>query len=113
MEEPLSLRQNYLKTLTYLVPAGALGISVALGAATPAAASQEPTGAQPSAAEKEKISERLAAIRDAVSTVAGTETNAAKAEGRLAWGNWGWGYGWPNWNNWHNWRNWGNWFRNW
>ena len=109
----MSLRQNYLKTLTYLVPAGALGISVALGAAAPAAASQGPTGTQPSAAEKEKISERLAAIRDAVSTVAGTEIDAAKAQGRLAWGNWGWGYGWPNWNNWHNWRNWGNWFRNW
>ena len=109
----MSLRQNYLKTLTYLVPAGALGISVALGAATPAAASQAPTGTQPSATEKEKVSERLAAIRDAVSTVAGTEMEAAKAQGRLAWGNWGYGWGWPNWNNWHNWRNWGNWFRNW
>lgn len=109
----MSLRQNYLKTLTYLVPAGALGISVALGGATPAAASQEPSGAQPSVTEKEKISDRLAAIRDAVSAVAVTETETAKAIGRLAWGNWGWGYGWPNWNNWHNWRNWGNWFRNW
>lgn len=109
----MSLRQNYLKTLTYLLPAGALGLSVALGAAAPAAASQGPTGAEPSSSEKEKISERLAAIRDAVSTVAGTEMEAAKSQGRLAWGNWGWGWGWPNWNNWHNWRNWGNWFRNW
>ncbi|HZT90085.1 MAG TPA: hypothetical protein VFA12_19090 [Stellaceae bacterium] len=113
MEEPLSLRQKYLRTLSYLVPAGALGVSLALGAAAPAAASEEPGGAQPSAAEKAKVAERLAAVRDAVSALSESRADAAKAEGRLAWGNWGWGWGWPNWNNWHNWRNWGNWFRNW
>ena len=113
MEEPLSLRHKYLKTVSYLMPAGAIGVSLALGAAAPAAASEEPLGAQPSAVEKEKISERLAAIRDAVSTVDGDQAAAAKADGRLAWGNWGIGFGWPNWNNWHNWRNWGNYFRNW
>jgi hypothetical protein len=115
MEEPLSLRQSYLKTVSYLMPAGALGVSLVLGAAAPAAASEEPQGAQPSAVEKAKISERLAAVRDAVSTVDSQRAAGAKASGQLAWGNWGWhgGWGWPNWNNWHNWRNWGNWFRNW
>lgn len=91
-----------------------MGVSLALGAAAPAVASEHPAGDQPSVTEKEKVSERLAAVRDAVSTLAETETAAAKAEGRLAWGNWGYGWGWYNpWNNWHNWRNWGNWFRNW
>jgi hypothetical protein len=113
MEEPLSLRQKYLKTVTYLMPAGALGVSLALGAAAPATASEEPQGAQPSAVEKAKVSERLAAVRDAVSAVDAERAAGAKASGQLAWGNWGFGFGWPNWNNWHNWRNWGNWFRNW
>jgi hypothetical protein len=112
-EETLSLRQKYQTILTQLAPAGAVGMSLALGAAAPAVASEQPMGAQPSATEKEKVSERLAAVRDAVTAVDQTKTDAAKADGRLAWGNWGFGFGWPNWNNWHNWNNWGNWFRNW
>jgi hypothetical protein len=118
-EDTLSLRHKYQTILTQLAPAGAVGVSLALGAATPAAASEQPDGAQPSAAEKDKVSERLAAVRDAVTALDQEKSDAAKSEGRLAWGNWGWGggwhggYGWPNWNNWHNWNNWGNWFRNW
>jgi hypothetical protein len=112
-EETLSLRQKYQTVLTQLAPAGAVGVSLALGAAAPAAASEPPLGAQPAATEKATVSERLAAVRDAVSAVDQTKTDSAKADGRLAWGNWGFGYGWPNWNNWHNWNNWGNWFRNW
>ena len=116
----MSLRLKYQTVLTQLAPVGAVGVSLALGAAAPAAASEPPTGNQPSAVEKEKVSERLAAVRDAVTALDQLKADAAKAEGRLAWGNWGggWGggggWGWPNWNNWHNWRNWGNgWFRNW
>jgi hypothetical protein len=116
-EETLSLRLKYQFILTQLAPAGAVGVSLALGAASPVAASEPPTGAQPSVTEKEKVSERLAAVRDAVSAIDQTRADVAKSEGRLAWGNWGWrgggGWGWPNWNNWHNWNNWGNWFRNW
>jgi hypothetical protein len=116
-EETLSLRLKYQTILSQLAPAGAVGASLALGAAAPAVASEPPTGDQPAAVEKEKISERLAAVRDAVTALDQTKTDAAKLEGRLAWGNWGWGggggWGWPNWNNWRNWRNWGNWFRNW
>ncbi|MGH7095725.1 MAG: hypothetical protein ACREFB_19615 [Stellaceae bacterium] len=113
MEEPLSLRQNYLKTVSYLMPAGAIGVSLALGAAAPAAASEEPLGAQPPAVVKEGVSERLAAIRSAVSMLDMDRVTAAKGQGQLAWGNWGYGWGWPNWNNWHNWRNWRNWWHNW
>ena len=108
----MSLRLKYQTVLTQLAPAGAVGVSLALGAAVPAVASEPPTGAQPSAVDKEKVSERLAAVRDAVSAIDQTRADAAKADGRLAWGNWGYGYrggwgGWPNWNNW------GNFFRNW
>ena len=72
------------------------------------------------------MAERLAAIREAVSAVAGEHQAAAKEPGdmRLAWGNWwrnwawrrpwgNWGYYWRPWGNWHNWNNWGNWWRNW
>jgi len=114
----LSLRQKYLTILTSLAPAGAVGLSMALGAATPAAASQVPTSAQPGAAEREAVSERLAVVRDVVSAIAEEAGSTVKSDGRLAfvnWSNWGRGWGWPNgWNNWHNgWNNWGNWFRNW
>jgi hypothetical protein len=112
----LSLRQKYLTILTNLAPVGAVGLSVALGAATPVAASEEPAGTQPPVTQKPGMSERLAAVQEAVSALAETTADTAKADGRLAWGNWwyhGGGWGWPNWNNWHNWNNWGNWFRNW
>ena len=109
----MSLRQKYLSVLTRLAPAGAVGVSLALGGAVPATASETPAGTPPTTVEKEKVSERLAAVRDAVTALSETKTDAAKADGRLAWGNWGYGFGWPNWNNWHNWPNWGNWFRNW
>jgi hypothetical protein len=112
-EETLSLRLKYQTILSQLAPAGAVGVSLALGATSPAAANEPLTGTEPSATEKEKVSERLAAVRDAVTALDQIKTDAAKLDGRLAWGNWGYGWGWPNWNNWHNWRNWGNWFRNW
>jgi hypothetical protein len=108
----LSSRRKYLTALSYLAPLGAAGMSLALGAA-PAAANATPTGREPSLAGREGMSERLAAVRDAISTLDGDRAAAAQTDGRLAWGNWGFGGGWPNWNNWRNWRNWGNWFRNW
>ena len=120
----MSLRQKYLNILTGMVPAGAAGVCLLLGLSAPTLASPEPAGAQPQAAPR--VSDRLAAIRDAVSAVAAQDAiSHSKAGGdlRLAWGNWwrngGWGYrpwggwGWPNWNNWHNWNNWNNWWRNW
>jgi rSAM-associated Gly-rich repeat protein len=127
----MSLRQKYLKLLSGLVPAGALGASIMLGAAVPGAASQDPAGAHPSAADEARVSERLAAIREAVSAIAGPQNEAANpADLKLAWGNWwrngGYGYGrpwayrpwgnggWNPWGNWRNgWNNWGNYWHNW
>lgn len=105
----MSLRQKYQAILTQLAPAGALGLSLVLGAAAPAASSELPAGGQPAVTDKQGVSERLAAIRDAVSAIDPANPGAVKAGERFAWwGNGGWG--WPNW---HNWRNWGNWFHNW
>jgi hypothetical protein len=118
----MTLRQKYLKILASIVPAGAVGISLLLGSTAPGAASQGPTGPQPRAADQDRVSERLAAIRDAVSTVAGDAVKQDDNNMRFAWWrNWGWGgggrawggWGWPNWNNWRNWNNWNNWWRNW
>jgi hypothetical protein len=107
----VSLRQKYVGALAQIALLGAMGLSTTLGAVAPAVASEPPTGNGPPSATREGISEKLAAIRDAVSILDGDRADAAKAEGRLAWGNSGAGYPWfrwPNWNNWHNWHNWHN-----
>jgi hypothetical protein len=120
----MSLRQKYRRILSGIVPAGAAGISFLLGTTAPSAAAHHPAGLQPSAEGPAGISERLAAIREAVSDLAeaeGKATHPGDGDLHLAWGNWwnnwGWrpwgGWGWPNWNNWHNWNNWNNWWRNW
>jgi len=116
----MSLRERYLKILSGIVPAGAVGVSLLLGSTVPSAANEHPLGSQPSAAEGAGVSERLAAIREAFSAVAGPEARLDHDNLQLAWGNWwrngGWGprrWGWPNWNNWRNWNNWNNWWRNW
>src|SRR5437763_14049101 len=107
----VSLRQKYVKILSGMLPAGAVGMSLLLGSIPPSAANEHPAASQPSAPDKDRLSERLAAIREAVSAVGGPGGTAAKPENqnrRLAWGNWwgggygpwgGYGYGWPNWNN--------------
>lgn len=121
----MSLKQKYVKVLSGILPAGAVGMSLLLGSTAPTAASEHPTTAQPFS-DRDPVAERLAAIREAVSAVADTGgKDAEPGDGnlRLAWGNWwngGWGWGrpwggwgWPNWNNWRNWNNWNNWWRNW
>ena len=125
----MSLRQKYVKILSGMLPAGAVGMSLMLGSTTPSVANEHPAASRSSASDKDRLSERLAAIREAVSAVAEPAGAAAKSDNRnrqLAWGNWwgggwgyrpwggyGYGYGWPNWNNWHNWNNWNNFWRNW
>jgi hypothetical protein len=125
----MSLRQKYVKILSSMLPAGAVGMSLLLGSTPPSVANEHPATSQPAASDKDRLSERLAAIREAVSAVTEADGTAAKPENRnrqLAWGNWwgggwgyrpwggyGYGYGWPNWNNWHNWNNWNNFWRNW
>jgi hypothetical protein len=121
----MPLRQNYVTILSRLLPAGAMGVSVVLGAMVPGNANEHSVAAGSSAMGGERVSERLAAIREAVSAVTEPDGRAARPADRnrqLAWGNWwnnwGWyrpwgGWGWPNWNNWRNWNNWNNSWRNW
>ena len=119
-------RSRTLKLLAALLPAGALGMSIALAPEAAQAAPAKPASTS--------VALRLQAIRDAVSTVAAStaspygtasqsDPNILKAWWRNGWGNWhpgwgngwhnlGWGNGWHNaaWNNWHNWANgWHNW----
>jgi DNA-3-methyladenine glycosylase I len=66
---------------------GAIGMAVRSG---PQHQSRgRPGGPAPSPAQGERVSDRLAAIREAVSAVGGVTTDAS-GEQRLAWGNWGW-----------------------
>jgi hypothetical protein len=113
----MSLRERYLEILSSIVPVGAVGVLLLLGATAPVAASQGPTETGLRAAAEARVSARLAAIREAVSDVAGPGAIASKDGQQLAWwGNWrnggggwrnggwrngGWGNGWHNF--WHNW----------
>jgi hypothetical protein len=103
----LSLRQRYVDLLARFVPASAVGITLLLGSAMPSQANEQPLANQPAAAN-ERVSERLAAIREAVSVVLPGEPQAQEGK-RLAWHN-----GWHNWHNWHkHWHNWHNWHNHW
>jgi hypothetical protein len=118
----MSLRQKYLKILSEIIPAGAVGISLLLGSTAPGDANQHPSGLQPTTSDLASVSERLAAIRDAVSDVPRV-VEPGEGEQQFAWGNWWRNGGWraPGWRNggWSNWRNgwrnggWQNWWRNW
>jgi hypothetical protein len=121
----MSLREKYLKVLSGIIPVGAVGASLLLGSTAPSAANDQPTGLQTSASDEVRVSERLAAIREAVSAVAQLESGARPSDGnlQLAWGNrwnnWGWRgrRGWGRGRPWNNWRNganrWNNLWRNW
>jgi len=74
----MSLRDKYLKVLSGVAPAGA-GIVLLLGSAMPSAAARHPAGAEPLAANSASVSERLAAIREAVSDVTKGDNAAARA----------------------------------
>jgi hypothetical protein len=112
----MSLLQKYRGILSQIMPAGAAGVSLLLGSIAPGDARLHPAASQPSVA-KADVSERLDAIRQAVSDVA-PAIEPSEGEQQLAWGNWwrngGWrNGGWGNWRNgWHN-GGWGNWWRNW
>ena len=116
----MSLRQKYVKIFSEIFPAGAMGVSLLLGSATPGEANQHPATFQPATSEISGVSERLAAIRNAVSDLSAA-VEAADGEQQLAWGNWwrNWGWRGPGWRNggWRGpgWRNggWPNWWRNW
>ena len=61
----MSLRQRYLKIPSQMMPAGAVGVSLLLGAAAPGDATQHPADSRLSAADRSPVAERLAAIRQA------------------------------------------------
>ena len=117
--------RKYLKVVSRLVRPGTIGMAVLLGSAASAAAHQEVIPQNPGA-QQERVSERLAAIREAVSELSGPETAAPTGKRRMAWHNWGngggwrWGRPWGNfnfglpWSNWNNgWQNWRNGWPNW
>jgi hypothetical protein len=82
----MGLRQKYLKIFAQIMPAGAAGMSLLLGSIAPGDARLHPAGSQPSAADVAGVSERLEAIRQAVSDVApGIEPSEGQQQ--LAWGN--------------------------
>jgi rSAM-associated Gly-rich repeat protein len=118
------LQRKYRKVLAAVVPLGAIGASLLLGSLAPALARPHPDRLQPVSSGEMRVADRLAAIRHAVSDIAGRGT--AEGGGQLAWwGNWRNGGGsagaWRNggWRNggWRNggWRNggWPNFWRNW
>jgi hypothetical protein len=111
----MSLRLKYLDILSGIVPAGALGVSLLLGSTTPCSAGEHPINSLPAATQG--VSQRLAAIREAVSELGAPTIRSGEGEQQLAWGNWwrngGWhNGGWGNWRNgWHN--GWPNWWHNW
>jgi hypothetical protein len=122
----LSLHRKYLAILSALAPSGALGVSILLASSAPVAAHEHPNGAEATATPSARVSERLDAIRGAMSEVTGSGIEATVTVGgerRLAWFNGGWGNGgfgvfigppWSNWNNWNNWHNgWNNWHNGW
>jgi rSAM-associated Gly-rich repeat protein len=122
----VSLRQQYLKILSALVPIGAVAASLLLGSMMPAMANDKPSRWQPDAYGEARVAQKLAAIRQAVSEVAAGNRESDKVRRQLAWwGNWRNGGGavgaWRNggWRNggWLNggWRNggWPNFWRNW
>jgi hypothetical protein len=85
----LLLRQQYRRILFGIVPAGAAGISLLLGTLALSAAADYPAGQPPLGGGPGLISERLAAIRGAVSEAAeaqGEATNPSNSDLRLAWG---------------------------
>lgn len=123
----MQLRQKYLKVISAVIAAGTVGASTLLGSSVANAANEPGRGAQQSDAAQAgsaTVSERLAAIRDAVFVVIepGPGGKAHDPNIQLTWGNrWanlGWGprpgWGRPRWNNWRNgWPNWNNFWRNW
>jgi len=124
----MSTQNRISKALAALLPGGALGASILLALTSPSVTE----GRSSSAVDPPppvNVSERLMAIRSAVSHMETSSQTSGSAElesgdsgraeptwwGNGGWGRWrlGWGnggLGWPNWHNWHNWGNggWGN-----
>lgn len=111
----MPLRQRYLRLMLRIVPAGAVGASLLLGSTVPSTASSRASDMQPSVSKEARVSERLAAIRQAVSALIESDSRARLPDRNLQlawgnrWGNWGWGRR----HRWGRGRPWNNWWRNW
>jgi hypothetical protein len=122
MEGPMKLRSKYLSIISGIAPVSAVGVSLLLGSTLSSNAAQRVADPRPAAAEH-GVSERLAAIREAVFLVAGSGLTGSRGDPNIqqVWGNrWfngGWGRrrGWgPPWGNWRNFApRWNNFWRNW
>jgi hypothetical protein len=118
MEDLVKLRQKYLRTIARIPPVGAVGLSVLLGATISSDAAERIAARRTVAGQT--VSERLAAIREAVFAVAGSGlTRADRGSNiQLVWGNRWFNGGWNRRSGrpWGNWRNfsppWGNFWRN-
>jgi hypothetical protein len=119
----MSTEKRISKALAALLPGGALGASILLALTSPNVTEARSTRAADSPSPA-NVSERLLAIRSAVSHMDTSSQSSGSAEfesggperaeptwwGNGGWGRWrcGWGnhgFGWPNWHNWHNWGN--------
>lgn len=119
----MRLRQKYLSIISGIAPMGAVGMSLLLGSTLPANAAARVADSPPSAVGQPGVSERLAAIREAVFVVAGSglATGHADPNIQLVWGNRWFNGGWRGrrgWRRpWGNWRGpmgpWNNFWRNW
>lgn len=115
----MTLRRKYLKILSAIVPAGAVGASLLLGSVASGTAKEDPARWQRPASGEARVADKLAAIRLAVSDVSGTGRETRRDGQQLAWwANWRNGGGFGAWRNggWRNggWRNgWPNFWRNW
>ena len=63
-------QNKYLEILALLAPVGAVGVPLVFGSSTVARESEETVRIERPAIQSERVSERLAAIREAVSAVA-------------------------------------------
>ena len=80
----MSLRLKYLDILSGMIPAGALGLSLLLGSGAPCGANEHPMNSLPAATQG--VSQRLAAIREAVSELGAPTMRSSEGEQQLAWG---------------------------
>jgi hypothetical protein len=122
MEGLMKPQRKYLSIISGIAPMGAVGLSLLLGSTLAGNAAQRVANLQRPVAEQD-VSERLAAIREAVFTVAGSGLTGTHSDPniQLVWGNrwfnggWNRGRGWRR--PWGNWRNfsapWNNFWRNW
>jgi rSAM-associated Gly-rich repeat protein len=111
----MAQKRKALAALTALLPAGTLGLSVSLAAASAQAA----TAADPGLKKPGSVADKLQSIREDVSDAVDPHRFLkVDPDQRLAWWGNGWHNGWHNWGNgWHNWgngwHNWGNGWHNW